>query len=155
MWCSAKFGLKLSRVINIFIAMKNKSSQLSRRQINELQEECNLIAPNEIVRPNETKKQNAKTDKVKKTTRPKKTDNTVAATTTVRETEKNVLMNFKTDYVLMTRRYTNQINNSIQKCQVKYGKDLVEIHRTDTRIHSKKLITRFKYYIQKTHWICI
>ena len=38
----------------------------------------------------------------------------------------------------------------IQKCQAKYNKDLVEIHRVDTRIHSKKLITRFKDYVQKS-----
>ena len=148
MWCSAEFGLKLSRVINIFIAMKNKSNQLSKRQINELQEQCNLIAPNEIVTPNETKKQKSK--KAAAAVRPKADKKTNVAATTVRETEKNVLLNFKTDYVLITRRYTNQINNSIQKCQAKYNTDLVEIHRVDTRIHSKKLITRFKDYVQKS-----
>ena len=39
MWCSADFGLKLSLVINVFISMKNKTNQLSKAQINKLQEQ--------------------------------------------------------------------------------------------------------------------
>ena len=142
MWCSAEFGLKLSRVINVFISMKNKTNQLSTAQINELQEQCNIVAPNEIITPQPQPVKQAKETKevvVRKTN-----------TATVRETEMNVLMNFKQEYVLVTRRYTNQINNSIRKCQDKNGKDLVEIHRVETRIQAKKLITRFKNHVQKS-----
>ena len=40
-----------------------------------------------------------------------------ATTTIVRETEKNVLKNFNEEYLLVMRRYMNQINNLIHKCQ--------------------------------------
>ena len=142
MWCSAEFGLKLSRVINVFISMKNKTNQLSTAQINELQEQCNIVAPNEIITPQPQPVKQAKETKevvVRKTN-----------TATVRETEMNVLMNFKQEYVLVTRRYTNQINNLIRKCQDKNGKDLVEIHRVETCTQAKKLITRFKNHVQKS-----